>query len=260
MNLLERRRAMMVQGGGVSPAVKRGTLTLDSTMASIDVQHNIGSNNYILLLRHINPTLGDAKNHGAILIGKQITEDYNFYGASGIKLYTYVMESRSGPTFYGGGMTQAPTDVYDGFTNLSSICGKRLNGYNYAIGDYEWVAINLDATADVEGETALLSDTYSFAINDNLGTTDKVGIVMEKVATYGSQNVVVNVGMGNFFASITNTSTGLSEGFESRNGTSYSQLSDSNRCGITTNSITIQTRANTYVYKAGNYIYKVYKI
>lgn len=244
---------------GKPQAVKKGIITLDATASYITIPHNIGSDNYILLLRHLNPTLRDSHSHGGILIGNKITEDYNFNGSGNYQLLSFVIESRPTLDYYGGPMGESAY-VYANFTNMSSLCNSRQNGYSFATGTYEWVAINLDADADVNGEFTLTSDTYEKTITDNLGTTDKIGIMMMREPVYGEQNVIVNVGLGNFFSALTNTSTGFGIGFESRTGKTFSQLSESQRCGITDNTINIQTRANTYVYKEGDYSYKVYKI
>lgn len=255
---LLRRRFGGKKGG---PNVKKGTITLDASATSISITHNLGSENYIFILRRSTPIIRQDVCNAAFLMGLSVPLKYNNRQSSATTaLVCNTFESRTGADYYVG----APTisDILSSFLPNSVVVKCRNGAYPFLAGDHEWIAIDLDSTADAEGTVSRDSQLQVEEITDNLGTTQKIGLLYKDTPTYGVAGWNTSFASSDFFYGAMNSSAYFLAGQEARVAwADYTQNLNTTSTSLmaTSNTTKFGSRGGNYLF-AGDYHYKIFKI
>ena len=197
--------------------------------------------------------------NGVFLLGKNIPNTFNTkIGGTAYSIASATFEARTNSTL-NMGVPQSPSTISSKFLSNSARVYCRNNSYPFN-GEYQWVAIDIDGNADASGTTNLESNSSSVTINDNLGTTNKVGIIYKDSATLGASGWNAAIYTADWFCAVRNSVSGYMCGIESRSTwADYTELSNTTTSTFENNSTTFAARSSYYLF-AGDYTYKIYKI
>lgn len=260
-------------GGG---AIKRGTLTVPAQTTRVHLQHNIGSGNYIAMLRKVVPVWGANGSIGGF-VQTPVTWPYNTqYSGGPFTKSSGVVEVRSSSSTYCNTFTDYNFALIEQLTTdneCTFICRADSSYYGFLPGDYEWIVINLDSVADYEQTITTAEDVHQFDINHNLNTEDVFMYYEANPKTYNVYGGVAGLFIGAWFkplypAGAQSNIYAMNLVFETRDSTTYPAFQDDTRLvGSNIPSPTsdadnarVVPRGRIYFWRPATWNFKVFKL
>lgn len=270
------RRMMMRSkkyGGG---AIKRGTLTVPEQTTRVHLQHNIGSGNYIAMLRKVVPVWGVNGSIGGF-VQTPVTWPYNTQASGGpFTKSSGVVEVRSTSATYCSLWMAYNFALIEQLTTdneCTFICRANDNSYVFLPGDYEWIVINLDREPDYEQTITTAEDVHQFDINHNLNTEDVFMYYEANPKTYNLYGGVAGLFVGSWFSALypdgsTYRTQALNLVFETRDPSVFPSFQDNTQLFASGNpsplsdadNARVIPRGRDYFWRPATWIFKVYKL
>lgn len=270
------RRMMMRSkkyGGG---AIKRGTLTVPEQTTRVHLQHNIGSGNYIAMLRKVVPVWGVNGSIGGF-VQTPVDWPYNTQNSGGpFTKSSGAVEVRSSSATYCTLWTVFNFALIEQLTTdneCTFICREERPSYGFLPGDYEWIVINLNSVADYEQTITTAEDVRQFDINHNLNTEDVFMYYEANPKTYNVYGGVAGLFFGAFFRPLypstrPNNSAGVNFVFQTRDSSAQPAFLDNTQLFESAHpspdgdadTLRVVPGGGTYFWRPATWNFKVFKL
>lgn len=241
------RRSMMMAGrGGGVPTIAKGVETITGENTYIEVTHNFGTLNYIIVCRNTNIRANAVGIMGCWLVSGVGAYNVTIQGANRTA-FVFESEARNGSIvnnvvtgFAGQIVTYATT------TTARIYC--RNTSYPFIMGDrYEWVAVAVDS---LPNSNTLDASSATIEYSHTLGTDNFIGACYAASPQFGVNGSLAAFVAPKFFENLSGI---LAIGLETRSTWSgYSSPLVSLSTG-TSSSVTFAGRASSYPFQAGVY-------